>query len=464
MKFAIWAIAALALRAIAFAGDRPNVVQLRQDLVGKSFSLRVQVAGSTCIQQQGLSFGETTLVDTEVDGQNIRYYARANRLLRLRECSPPVAYLPSGTLVGMYIDAGRVEMHPEASIMLVKQVDAKPDRLEILLTANGQSGDQAYGKIKLMLGQGYESRSLEELEVSLNRVIELPRIKGLLTARNLNDTLENEITALNTSLSTTLTPQQKALNAVKLLTLYDQEPGAATQLNRFAFSPVPIPETSAKIENTKRALAGFQQQADKEKIDVALTQYATATSQMAADCKRLSDTDVKTREELEVQISAVGTSRQDLSKFESARREMLNLGQSAPQSDEDYSARCSVSCDHLSQTFSKKEQTVSAKEAIAAEAGRQRQEKEAQLEQGRLRAQQLDSSDESFRRLKQQKVALEAKLVTVLGGPDEFATYSVYRDLIEEMIQNRQQAQALGSRSAEREMEALNSQLQKLGQ
>jgi len=179
---------------------------------------------------------------------------------------------------------------------------------------------------------------------------------------------------------------------------------------------------------------------------------------------RLPGADVKTRAELDAQISAVGISRKDLSYFESARREVLNLRQSAPQSDEDFAARCSVSGDLLSQAFSQKEETVRATEAIAAEAERQRQEKEAQLEQERLHAQQLERSDESFRMLKNQKAALDAKLLTVLGGPDEFATYSAYRNLIEGMIENRQEAQALGSHSADLELKALTTQLKKLEQ
>jgi uncharacterized membrane protein YgaE (UPF0421/DUF939 family) len=111
-----------------------------------------------------------------------------------------------------------------------------------------------------------------------------------------------------------------------------------------------------------------------------------------------------------------------------------------------------------------RQKSIRAAEAITAEAERQRQEKEARLEQEQIRTQQLESVNESFRKLKKQRAVLDAKLLTALGGPDEYATYTMYRSLLEEMIQNRQQAQALGSRSSAQEAQALFAQLQKLEQ
>jgi hypothetical protein len=465
MKSLICFLAALVFPAIALAGDPPVVEQLRRDLVGKSFALRVQIAGSTCLQDQGLSFSTSRLVDTEIDDYTVRYYLRTDRFMNVRRCSPSAGIVPSTMLGGMYL-AGRqvLNMHPERSNMSIKQIDAKPDRIELQLTAVGQSGDQAYGKIKLMLGKGNESQSLEQLEMSLARVLEVPRIRDLVQARTTYDSIESEIRTLEVSLATELATRQKVLNATRLLTLYDQEAGAVSRLNQIAFSPVQVPGTSVKVEQTKRALAGFQQQAEREKIDTALNQYATATTQMKTDCERFPKGNVNTRSELNAQISAVDTARQDLNKFESARRELVNLGQAVAQSDEDYSTKCSASCDALSQTFSKKEEAVRTAEAIAADAERQRQEKEAQLKEERIRAQQLERVEEGFRNLNKQKATLDAKLLTALGGPDEYAIYSVYRNLLAEMIQNRQQAQALGSRSAEQEMQALIARLQKLQQ
>jgi len=417
------------------------------------------------VQTPGLSFAETSLVDTEFDGQSIRYYARANRFLGIRRCSNPAVFAPLDTLAGMYVGAGQINSgHPEHSIMLVKQVDAKSDRIEILLTATEESGDDAYGKIKLMLGSGYQSQSLEQLEMNLAQVIELPRIGELVQARNSYDSIENQISALEVSLSSELTARQKVVNATKLLALYDQEPGAVARLNRVAFSPIQAPESSAKIEKTATALTGFQQQADKEKIDAALNQYAAATAQMKADCERLPSNEVKTRAELDAQVSAVDIARQDLNNFESARTAVISLSRSVPDSNEEYSAKCSSACELLSQTFSFKEETVRAAAVIEAEAARQQQEKEAQLEQERIRVGQLERVDEDYRNLKKRKAALNAKLLTMLGGPDEYAIYSVYRNLLGEMIQNRQQAIGLGSRSAEQEMQTLIVQLQKLEQ
>lgn len=482
LKALICSIAALVAPLTAFAGERPVVEQLRQDLVGKSFSLRIKVAGSTCVQEPGLPFAETSLVDTEV-GDYVRYYARANRLLSIRRCSNPAVFAPPDTLVGMYLDAGRIDnMHPENSTMEIRRVEAKPDRIEFLLSVTGQSGDQAYGKIKLMLDKGYESQSLEQLEMSLGRVIELPRIRDIEQNRNAYDAIENEISATEASLSTELTARQKVVNTTKLLTLYNQESGAVARLNRVAFTSVQVPDTSAKIEEARQSLSGFERQVGRENINAAQNQYTAAADKIKADCERLPMSVVKTRAEQNSQISAFNTARRDLRRFESTRREVLNLSQSVSESDEVYSAKCSSSLDILSQIFPKEEEGIRAAEAIAAEAElqrqksiraaeaitaeaeRQRQEKEARLEQEQIRTQQLESVNESFRKLKKQRAVLDAKLLTALGGPDEYATYTMYRSLLEEMIQNRQQAQALGSRSSAQEAQALFAQLQKLEQ
>jgi hypothetical protein len=462
-KSLICLLAAIAVPVTAMAGDPPVVEQLRQDLVGKTFPLRIPVAGSTCVQTPGLSFAETSLVDTELDGQEIRYYARANRLLKIRQCPRPLAFFSPDSFAGMYIDAGRIDnMHSQGSPVDIKRVEAKPDRIEIQLLATEQSGDDAYGKIKLMLGKGYESQTLQQLETILAQVVEIPRIRDLEPRQIAYQLVEDEIAAMEASLSAEYSAQQNVDNATKLLALYDREPGAVARLNLVAFTPVQAPDNLAKIKKVQQRLAGFEQQARKEKIDAALSRYAEATDQMKADCASLPKGEVKTRAGLKVQQVAVNTARQDLRRFESGRREMLNLNQSVPDSEEGYFAQCSSSLDTLTQLFPKEEESIRAADAVAAEAERQRQEREAQLQQERARTQELESVDESYRKLKRQRAALDAKLLTALGGPDEYATYSVYRNLLEEMIQNRQQAQSLGSKSAEQEMQSLAAQLLKL--
>ena len=148
MKAMICIFAVLAYPMIALAGDPPVVEQLRQDLVGKSFALRIQIAGSTCLQDQGLSYATSRLVDTEIDGNNVRYYLRADRYINVHRCSDSAGVFPPTKLGGTYINPRLVvNMHPAHSTMSVKQIDARPDRIEVQLTALGQSGDEAYGKI-----------------------------------------------------------------------------------------------------------------------------------------------------------------------------------------------------------------------------------------------------------------------------------------------------------------------------
>jgi len=140
------------------AGEPTVVQQLRNDLVGKTFTLSTDVAGYSCIYSASLDFPTNRLIDTEIDAQGTkRFFLRADRFMNVTHCPNPVGRIP--TMVGDYIERRYISrMYNAGHRVAVKSIEAKPDRIEIQLVPEGaSSGDDAYAKVKLMLGEGYKT-------------------------------------------------------------------------------------------------------------------------------------------------------------------------------------------------------------------------------------------------------------------------------------------------------------------
>ena len=76
--------------------------------------------------------------------------------------------------------------------------------------------------------------------------------------------------------------------------------------------------------------------------------------------------------------------------------------------------------------------------------------------------QQLVTLNTEFAKMRQQRTVLDSKLIGVLGTSDEAEAFASYRNHLEVMLENRQQALALGQRSVEPEIRALEEQMRKL--
>jgi hypothetical protein len=148
--------------------------QLRQDLVGKSFTLATDIAGTTCMMTIPLKAADLRFVDTEIEESgDPRFYMRDSGLM-YRACDTPAGTVDN--LQGMYVSQNAIsQMFARGSAAIVKSVVTKGDRIEIQLVP-----DKAFlhesdvMKIKLMLGKGYESRSLEQVETVLSRALVFP--------------------------------------------------------------------------------------------------------------------------------------------------------------------------------------------------------------------------------------------------------------------------------------------------
>jgi hypothetical protein len=463
MKPIVCFLAALTVSTTLLSEDALVVQQLRRDTVGKSYAIRVPIAAETCLFDPSLHRPTPRLVDTEIGEYTLRYYLRADRFMNIRTCNDMRGSAQDTTPNGMYIESNRIAaMHSIGEVMTVKQVDAKPDRIEIQLTISGESGDSAYGKLKLMLGKGYETKTLEQLEMNLARALDIPRIRDLVPARNQYDMIHNEIAMLETQLLTINSAEKRVAASTRLLALYQQEPEAVARLNQLTFTPVPVPENTAAIESTKKKLADAQHLVQQERVDITIQQYAGAASRMKSDCERLPSGRSATRTMLNRQIAALGSTQSDLTSFENARLEVVNLRQTVPQSDEEYAARCRSTCEMVAQSLPEQDQTIRQFESEAAEAEQKKQEKLAELQLQQQRSQQIATLDEEYHKMKRQQSALNTKLVTALGGSDDADTFASYRTLLQNMIQNRQQAVDLGAHSAEQELQTLTDQLQKL--
>jgi hypothetical protein len=448
----------------AISGAEPAVVQqLRSDLVGKDFAIALPVAGSTCLQTPGMSFATSRLVDTEVDRNGgVAYYLRTDRFMNIRRCTQAAGSLPDTTLGGMHVDVEYItNMHQTGSVMTVKTVQAKPDRIEMELKMQGSSGDEAYGKLKFMLGTGYASQNLEQIENILLSGIVIPRIAALNSARSQFNGIRSAISSLQNDLANEHRAQHRIEKASQLIALYRREPDAVALLNSVAFDPVPVPLDSLALEGAENTLADARKQLLREQSDAAIQQYSSAVAEMKRSCERVQDLPVSNRVELNRQLAVVEFARQSVSLFEDARKQMISLAQTAAREDEAYSTRCGSSASTLSQSFPAKLEKVLQVETAEANAERERQARLNELNQQQERTRQINSCTEDYRQMKKQKAELDARLLQVLGR-DQEAVFDEYRRLLTGMIQNRQRAASLGMHAAEKEMEVLADELRKI--
>lgn len=169
------ALVSMFMLSTALTGQAQGVVdQLRQDLTGKSFTLAMDVAGTTCMTETSLGAAGLRFVDTEIEESgDPRFYMR-DAGLKYRSCDSPAGSVDS--LLGMYVDQSAIsQMFPKGSVAIVKSVVSKNDRVEIQLVPNKVFlHDTDIMKIKLMLGKGYESHSLGQIEAVLGRALVFP--------------------------------------------------------------------------------------------------------------------------------------------------------------------------------------------------------------------------------------------------------------------------------------------------
>lgn len=465
MKWAAICIMSVWWPATLLASDPPVVQALRQDLVGKRFSLKLSVAGNTCLYDPALRASTSRLVDTELSEYGgVRYFLRADRFMNIKRCEPSLGAVQDTTLSGIYIDSRHIgTMHPPGEVMVVKLVEAKPDRVEVQLTPDGIfSGDMSYAKIKLVLGKGYENSTIEQIERVLARALYIPRLDSIAADEARVTAIRTEINHLQEELAQPLAAKDRLGMANHLIELYQQEPDLIRQLNTVAFSQMGIPDNSERMATAEKVAADAGHQIERERIDAARTHYSSALAAMTGACAQVHDTPVTNQAGLNAQIDAVSSARLAASKFDDARKELLSLAQPVPNDGGAY-GRCIASCDDLSKTFDDKAAAVAKAEAARTDLERKREEAVAEAEKEKEQAEQIAELNREYASLKKQRAALDAKVASALGSPDEDQVFSEYRALLEQMIRNRREVSSLGDNAAVNEEKVLLAQLHKLG-
>jgi hypothetical protein len=472
---AILAIAfAAAVPVCALAGEPAVVQQLRNDIGGKSVTLATGVAGYSCIYSSNLSFPTRRLVDTEIDPQGgTRYLLRADRFMNVTNCPQPLGRTAS--MYGDYIPAKMVSrMYPAGSAATVKTIEAKPDRIEILLLPEGAlAGDNAYAKLKLMLGKGYESLSLEQVETALAQGIRMTRIESIQQLRASLDNVNRSIANLERQLATERDPATRVIVAGSLLTGYQEQAGVVDRLNAVAFEPVPAGRGASRVAELNTIIAQEQRQVQAEKIQKASAKYSTAMLAMKQTCGRIGREPAGNLSELDHQDLVVQTAQTDLGHFVEARQEMMTLGQPIPPADDQFSLSCNADAARAADRSARQRPELVQQEAKEAErrrqqeaeAAEQRRQQEAEAAEQRrrqqVRAEIADLTDE-FAKMKQERAAYDTKLMGALGGQGQSTVFAEYRAHLRRMIANRQQALKLGDDAAQAEIASLENDLKKL--
>jgi hypothetical protein len=452
MKILMAVVFILTASLCVVAGEPPAIQQLRNDIAGKTVTLATDVGGYSCIFSSTLDFPTRRLVDTEIDPQGgTHYFLRADRFMNVTRCPNPVGRTTS--MYGDYISAGMLSrIYRAGSTVVVKNIEAKPDRIEIQLQPSGAgSADEAYAKIKLMLGKGYESLSLEKLETAVAKAIRMPRIESIAELRDKLDSNNRSIANLESQLSPEHDVQARVNAAQSLLVLYKAQADDQARFNSVAFEPLPGNGNSSRMAQLNVIVADGQRQIQTDKIQKASASYSNAVSTMKQSCSRIAKGPAQNLAELDRISGAIQAVQADLKRFIDARQSMVTAAQTIPSADDQIYSDCSSQAAAATNRVAQQRPELIQLEARAAEQRRRQQVAETIAN---LRA--------DFNRMKQQRAAYDAKLIGTLGAPQDPGVFTEYRAHLQRMIQNRQQAMHLGDEAARPEINSLEDDLRKL--
>lgn len=442
----------LALNASAFGGDPDVVQQLRSDLLGKNVTLATDVAGYSCVYSATLDFPTRRLVDTEVnpDGET-RYYLRAQRFMNVTQCPSPRGRMAS--MEGDYIDTRMISsMYAAGSSAVVKSIEAKPDRIEIQLQPEGAAaGDEAYAKIKLMLGKGYESRGVEKIETALAKGIRMPRIESIQESRSALDQVNQSIESMEQRLAASGDVETKISLAKALLESYGTQTEAEQRLNAVAFEKVPAQQNFARVAQLNKIINDGEQQIQAEKVARASAKYSSAALAARQACEAIPSTPARSLAELERTSGVIRNAHVALSQLAGAKQEMLALGQTIPEEDDQMVSSCGANAANTAASIEKQRTELMEAQTRAGEQQHRQQVADA------IRNLRVD-----FNKMKQERAEFDAKLMSALGVQDESAVFSDYRAHLKRMVWNRQQALRLGDEAAQGEITSLENDLKKV--
>lgn len=451
MKIRLVVALGLALPLTVFAGEPEVVQQLRSDLVGKSVTLATNVAGYSCLYSATLDFPTRRLVDTEIDPQNgTRYFLRADRFMNVTQCPNPRGRIES--LGGDYIDTRMISsMYAAGSSAVVKSIEAKPDRIEIQLQPQGAlAGDQAYAKIKLMLGKGYDSLGLEKIEMALAQGIRMPRIEAIQELRGTLDQVNQSIQSGEQRLTATADVPTKITLAKELLDSYGTQKQTEERLNEVAFEKVQVQQNSARVAELNRVINDGQQQIQAEKVARASAKYSSAINAARQACEAMPRTSARSLADLDRASSSIRSAQTALSQLTEAKQGMVALGQGVPAEDDQLSSSCGAEAANGANRIEKQKPELIEAESRAAEKHHRQQVGDA------IRNLRAD-----FNKMKQERAGFDSKLMGALGQ-DESAVFAEYRAHLQRMVWNRQQALQLGDKEARTEISSLQDDLKKL--
>lgn len=467
MKSRMVSFAILFSSVTLFAAEPAVIQQLRSDLVGKEFQLRSAVAGSTCLYDVALSRPTSRLVDTEFSQSGgIQYFLRTDRFMNIRTCAQSLGNPGDTTLSGLYIAPRFISvMHRAGETVTVKKVEGKNDRVEIQIAAAGMgSGDESYGKIKLMTGDAYQTWTLQEMESTVSRAMYLPRIHNVEVATAALISIQNSIALAEQDLQPSKSAEVRSEAAGHLPALYNSEAAAIGQVNQVAYTPVPAPKHPYTIEALRSIQLDAIKQSNQERTASALKAYTDSKLATKTACDSLPSptAPASTREELDGQTSAVRSFSQKAAAFDVARAEIDKMGQPITKEDEAFEKQCRTSSSALSATFPNKQRHVEEAEAAKAEAEKKHKEEVTELQRQKQTTDQIATLNSGYRQMSKERSTLDAKLVETFGQAEQGQVLYQYRMLLEKMIANRQEALALGYKEADAQIRLLNEQLAKL--
>ncbi len=409
------------------AGKATLQLQLIKEFQGRAFVTKVRLGSYMVFYHPDFRENVARLIDTEYspDG-TIDYYVRRG-VAGGRDILRPGFYIRPDAMDGVF--------EPRAQVWVTK-VELKDDRVEFFLSRRpGGTAVADYGKLKFMLGKGYEAKAYEDLVELFAGALRIERMEQRLALQQKHRYLQRGRSAAEQQYQAATAAQPRLEAATKLREAY-----AALAQNRIEFAKTGraeedsggltrrTAELDSEIEGLRKVVREERTRGLRSEAEAALAEARRLDPGLKGTLR------ARTTAEWQNKQTLLAQHRGELAKLASSHSQLRELGAPVAEAEAAYLR-----------------QAEAAAESIEAALERER----AGLHMKEL--------DDQHRQLVRKRLGLNQAYLRAFGTPQEHSAMQALADHLRSMYENRLAAESAGSKTARAQALQLARELRKFG-
>ncbi len=410
--------------------SNPDLDRFLSELQDHSFKTKIVIGSTVVVYAPQYGRNMPRFVDTELspDG-TLKYYVRhgyadgANNRFQL-------------SVDGAYINPNEItEAYSVGRSVYVSRIDLKDDRIELWLNGSLPSRNDPtnYGKLKLMLGKGYQSWEYDKFIEALSKGFRIERVERVIELDRDFAALQGQLTSKKTTYESAdpknVLARKSAAEGLRDLYLKLAD-------NRSQVAGFGKPDASAEFKSSAAGLDGeikaLTESANRLRQAELRAKMATAQSASAKEKATLKRRHPASKTELE-------SMRRSLERYNVALADLRNV----------YDELGAVGDPPSSDLLSALERDEKDAATLAGTLDE---------DQKRLGAREVD---DKFQAMQSKRAQLEADYMSAFGSPKERSAANTLLAHLRLMYENRLTAARAGNKAAAAQADALLKDIQK---